>query len=86
MLWLTLALSFMLLALKLFSYSPRLVEQLYSNTLFPPLVTLLTRLNAQTLFSFSELTIVSWLLVFSFLFLKLLINLLLNFRASPDYS
>ena len=36
MLWLTLALSFMLLALKLFSYSPRLVEQLYSNTLSPP--------------------------------------------------
>ncbi len=82
MLWLTLALSFMLLALKLFSYSPRLVEQLYSNTLFPPLVTLLTRLNSQTLFSLSELTIVSFLLVFSFILLKLLINLLLNFRAS----
>ena len=67
-LWLTLALSFMLLALKLFSYSPRLVEQLYSNTLFPPLVTLLTRLNSQILFSLSELTLLFcyWYLAFFF--------------------
>ena len=48
MLWLT---------LKLFSYSLRLVEQVYSNTLFPPLVTLLTLLKSQTLFSLYELTI-----------------------------
>ena len=82
MIWVTLLLSFMLLALKLFSYSPRLVEQLYSNTLFPPLVTLLNRLNSRTLFSFSELTICSILLILSFLLLKLLINLILNFRAS----
>ena len=81
-LWLTLALFFMLLALKLFSYSPRLVEQLYSNTLFPPLVTLLTRLNSQTLFSFSELTVFSVLFIFSFFLIKLLFNLLLDFRAS----
>ena len=52
MVWATLILSFLLLALKLFSYSPRWVEQLYANTLFPPLVTLLSRLNSRTLFSF----------------------------------
>ena len=68
MVWLTLALSCMLVALKLFSYSPRLVEQLYSNTLFPPLVTLLTRLNSQTLLSFSEITVFSVLFIFSFFF------------------
>ena len=78
----TLALSCLLLALKLFSYSPARVEQLYSNTLFPPLVTLLTRLNSQTPFSLSELTIYSLLLILSFLLLRLLINLLLNFRRS----
>ena len=82
MLCLTLALSFMLLVLKLLSYSPRLVEQLYSNTLFPPLVTLLTRLNSQTMFSFSELSVLAVLLIFSFLILKLFISLLQNFRSS----
>ncbi len=79
---LTLALSLLLLSLKLVSYSPRLVEELYSKTVFPLLITLLTRLSSVASFSLSEVTVYSFLLLLSFLFLRLLIKLILDFRKS----
>ncbi len=58
------------------------MEQLYSNTLFPSLVTLLNRLNSQTLFSLAELTIYSLVVVVSVIVVKLIISLVRDFRSS----
>ena len=76
----TLVLSLLLLALKLFSQSPRLVEQLYSNTVFPFLVTGLDRLNSRTILSISEIGILLFLFILSIITVKLLITLGSGFR------